>query len=133
MAVLTLSLIAGVWTTTCIATQIEERNGYARETYRIEKTGAYEFKREWFRDSDCTRKINETTEKGRLSIKKRLQNESFAGDAHAVDFQSKDGVAHGAIGKRGQALRFARGTPGDGNRNTMLGVFDYLKRPDDEK
>lgn len=126
---LTFALLAGIWTTSCIQTQISNNNqGFARETYTFTKNGMYEFKREWFRDADCTDPNGTDSETGTLVIGNKITSFFVTQDTYEAEFSSQAGVDLGAISLSGNKLRIARGIRNGTMRNTMLGLFDYIKQ-----
>ena len=126
---LTFALLAGIWTTSCIQTQISNNNqGFARETYTFTKNGMYEFKREWFRDADCTDPNGTDSETGTLVIGNKITSFFVTQDTYEAEFSSQAGVDLGAISLTGNKLRIARGIRNGTMRNTMLGLFDYVKQ-----
>lgn len=126
---LTFALLAGIWTTSCIQTQISNNNqGFARETYTFTKNGMYEFKREWFRDADCTDPNGTDSETGTLVIGNKITSFFVTQDTYEAEFSSQAGVDLGAISLSGNKLRIARGIRNGTMRNTMLGLFDYVKQ-----
>ena len=126
---LTFALLAGIWTTSCIQTQISNNNqGFARETYTFTKNGMYEFKREWFRDADCTDPNGTDSETGSLVIGNKITSIFVTQDTYEAEFSSQAGVDLGAISLTGNKLRIARGIRNGTMRNTMLGLFEYVKQ-----
>lgn len=126
---LTIALLAGIWSTTCIQTQISNRNqGFAKETYTIAKNGVFEFKREWFTDSECSDPNGTDTEAGSIEIGSRLNGFFIMNDSYEADFNTQSGVDLGAISLNENKIRIARGVRNSSMRNTMLGLFDYTKQ-----
>ena len=126
---LTFALLAGIWSTTCIQTQISNRNqGFARETYTIAKNGVFEFKREWFSDSDCSEPNGTDTETGSMEIGSKLNGFFITQETFEVDFNTQGGTDLGAISLNNDKIRVARGVKNSSMRNTMLGLFDYTKQ-----
>jgi hypothetical protein len=124
-----LTLLAGIWTTTCIQTQISNVNsGYVKETYSIEQTGAYEFKREWFKDSSCTFPDGTDTEAGTVEMGNKISTFFMPGEVYEADFSSQDGVDLGAVSVKNNKLKVARGVKNSSFRNTMLSLFEYSKK-----
>jgi hypothetical protein len=122
-------LFVGIWTTTCIQTQISNHAaGYARETYTIETTGAYEFKRDWYHDPACQEHEGTDTEAGTLEVGKKISTIFMPGDVWEANWSAAGGVDAGAIAVRGNKLRLARGIKNSTMRNTMLGLFEYEKQ-----
>jgi hypothetical protein len=126
---LTLALLAGIWTSSCIQTQISNRNqGFAKETYAIAKNGAVEFKREWFTDSDCTEPNGTDSETGTIVVGKQLNGFFITQETFEADFNTQGGIDLGAVSVANNKLRVARGVKNSSMRNTMLGLFDYSKQ-----
>ena len=127
---LSMAIMVGIWSTTCIQTQIANVNsGYVKETYKIEKSGEFEFKREWFRDSSCTEPNGTDTESGTMEIGNKLRGLFYSDDTYEANFNTQQGVDLGAISvKENKHLKVARGVRNSSMRNTMLGLFDYIKQ-----
>lgn len=128
---ITMALLVGIWTTTCIQTQINKtinHSGYVKETYTIEKDGAFEFKREWFRDSSCTDSNGADTESGTIELGARVQGLFISSETVEADFSTQAGVDLGAISTKNDTLKFARGVRNSSMRNTMLSLFEYGKQ-----
>lgn len=126
---LSLALIAGIWTTACIQTQIADVNvGHVKETYTISKEGEFEFRREWYSDSKCTQPKGTDTEAGTVRVGKRLPNIFIPDDMFEADFSTQKGVDLGAVSVKKDKLRVARGVPNASMRNTMLSLFEYTKK-----
>ncbi len=124
----TLILFIGIWSSTCIQTQILNQSGYVRETYSIQKDGTYEFKRDWYSDSTCQEFDRSDVEAGTLEVDRKITSIFISGDAYEANWSSAEGVDAGAISVRGNKLRIARGVKNSGLRNTMLGLFEYVKK-----
>lgn len=125
---LSLVLIAGLWTTTCIQTQSGGMQGYVQESYEISQTGAYEFTREWFIDPHCTTAVDLETEKGNIKLGKKLSGMFIKVETYEADFEDILGKDLGAIEVKYSSLRFARGMKNSSMRNTMTGLFEYFKK-----
>lgn len=126
---LTFALLAGIWSTTCIQTQISDNNqGFAKETYTIAKNGVFEFKREWFQDSDCSNPNGTDTETGSIEIGNKLTGFSITQDTYEASFNTQSGIDLGALSVNNNKLRVARGVKNSSIRNTMLGLFEYVKQ-----
>lgn len=126
---LTFALLAGIWSTTCIQTQISNQNqGFAKETYTITKNGVFEFKREWFSDADCSESNGTDSETGTIVIGDKLSGFFITQDTFEADFNTQSGVDLGAISVSDNKLRVARGVRNSSMRNTMLGLFHYTKQ-----
>lgn len=126
---LSLALIAGIWTTACIQTQIADVNtGYVKETYSITKEGQFEFMREWYSDSKCSEPKGTDTEAGIVRVGKRLPNIFIPDDMFEADFSTQKGLDLGAVAVKKDKLRVARGVANSSMRNTMLSLFEYTKR-----
>lgn len=126
---LTLTLLAGIWSTTCIQTQISNVNtGYVQETYTFEKTGTFEFKREWFKDPKCTLPDGTDTEAGLVVVGAKINTFFMPGEVYEADFNTQSGEDLGAVTIRSNVLHIARGVKNSSFRNTMLSLFDYTKK-----
>lgn len=127
---LSMAIMVGVWSTTCIQTQISNVNsGYVKETYKIEKSGDFEFERKWFRDPSCTEPNGTDTESGTVEIGKELRGLFYSDETYEANFNSQQGIDLGAISvKENKYLKVARGVRNSSMRNTMLGLFDYIKQ-----
>lgn len=126
---MSIALIVGIWTTSCIQTQLSHHHGYVKETYRFEYTGAYEFKREWYHDPKCTEPNGTDMESGTIELGKKLQGLFVTQDTFEADFSSQGGIDLGAVAVRKDHLKIARGVKNSTLRNTMVGLFEYFKKP----
>ncbi len=124
----TLLLFIGIWSTTCIQSQIQNQSGYVQETYSIRKDGAYEFTRDWYRDSSCQDFDHSDTEAGTVEIGRKITTIFTPNDVWEANWSTSDGVDAGAIFVRENKLRIGRGVKNSTFRNTMLGIFDYVKQ-----
>lgn len=128
---ITLALLVGIWSTTCIQTQINKtinHSGYVKETYAIQKDGAFEFKREWFRDPSCTEPNGTDTESGTIELGGKLQSLFFAHETYEANFNTQAGIDLGAVSlKETTSIKIARGVRNSSMRNTMLSLFEYGK------
>lgn len=125
---LSLFLLAGIWTTTCIQTQINNQSGYVQEKYIIGETGNYYFEREWFEDAKCTAIKSVDSEDGSLSLGKKMSGIFVSGETFEADFTSASGKDLGAIQVNANSLKFARGLKNSTMRNTMVGFFEYQRQ-----
>lgn len=126
---LTIALLAGIWSSACIQTQISDRNqGFAKETYEISKTGQFEFTREWFLDSDCKEPNGSDAEVGTIVLGSKLNGFFITQETFQADFHTQGGTDLGAVSVNNNRLRVARGMRNSTMRNTMLGLFDYTKQ-----
>jgi hypothetical protein len=128
---ITMALLVGIWSTTCIQTQINKtinHSGYAKESYTIDKDGAFEFKREWFRDSTCQDATDSDIESGTIELGDKLQGLFISSETVEADFSTQSGVDLGAISLNNESLKVARGVRNGSMRNTMLSLFEYAKR-----
>lgn len=125
---LSLILLAGIWSSSCIMTQSNMNQGYLIETYSIAESGDYELKREWHQDPLCSAKISEESETGSLKLGKKLSGMFINGDSYEADFSSEMGKDLGAVQVNAGKLKVARGMKNSTMRNTMLGLFEYLKQ-----
>lgn len=126
----TLALLAGIWSTTCIQTQIASSGqGYVVESYQIEKNGSFEFKRSWFHDSKCGEPNGTDTESGTLEIGDKVSSFFTPGNSYEANFSSEGGIDKGAISlKNNEFIMVARGVKNNSFRNTMLSLFQYKKQ-----
>ena len=126
----TLALLAGLWTTTCIQTQIANSGqGYVVESYRIEKNGSYEFKRSWFHDPKCSEPNGTDVESGTLEIGQKVSSFFTPGNSYEANFSSQGGIDLGAIAlKENDYIMVSRGVKNNSFRNTMLSLFQYKKQ-----
>ena len=127
---ITLALLAGIWTSTCIQTQIANVNeGYAQEIYSFSKDGSFNYSREWYRDAKCTDPKGTDQESGTIVIGKKLSSIFLpVGDSFEADFSTQSGIDQGAISIKGNKLRLARGIANSSMRNTMLSLFEFTKK-----
>ena len=127
---ITLALIAGVWSTNCIQTQISNHNqGHVIETYTISETSDYEFKREWFKDANCTEPAGTDIESGTIDLGKEVSSFFNPGKVYEANFSSQNGIDLGAINVReSKYLKVARGMKNSTMRNTMLSLFEFKKK-----
>jgi hypothetical protein len=125
----TIALIVGIWTTTCIQTQISNVGpGHVKETYIIEENGSFEFKREWFQDSSCSFSKGTDTESGTIEISEKISTIFVSGEVYAADFSTQKGIDLGAVSVKNKAFKISRGVRNSNKRNTMLGLFEYMKQ-----
>ena len=127
---LTLAVFIGLWTSTCIQTQISGNNeGFVKESYSIEETGNFEFKREWFKDPQCSDSESVDVELGTIRIGKKLSGMFITGEAYEANFSTETGTDLGAISlAKKDSVKIARGMKNSSMRNTMLGLFEYKKQ-----
>lgn len=125
-----ISLLAGIWSTGCIQTQISNHySGYVTETYRIVETGEFEFLRSWYRDSNCSEPYGKDTESGTIELGNPIRGLFHPANTFEADFSSQNGIDLGAIAvKEGQHIRVSRGVKNVGMRNAMLSLFEYRKK-----
>lgn len=126
----TLALIVGLWTSACIQTQIAPiGQGFVIESFDFSEAGEYRFTREWFKDSACTNAQSTDTETGSIKLGHKMSGMFVVGETYEADFKNEAGVDYGAISIRNtKMLKVARGLKGSHFRNTMVGIFDYVKR-----
>jgi hypothetical protein len=124
---LTLALLAGLWTTTCIQTQLAERSGFTIESYEISEAGDFIFNRQWFSDSKCSSAVTTDQELGTVKIGKEVST-FFGTTSHEADFKTLAGSDFGVVSVKENKLKLGRGFLNTQMRNTMLGLFDYIKR-----
>ncbi len=121
-------LILGLWSTTCIQTQDNRHAGFAIESYDIRENGSYEFKRLWFADPACSEQYDEDLESGVVRIGKKLSGIFVSENTYEADFQTATGIDLGAVKVDGKKIKFARGMRASTMRNTMVGLFEYVKK-----
>lgn len=128
---ITLALLAGIWSTTCIQTQMgPDHQGFVVESFHIQKDGTYEFKRSWFRDPKCSNPSGTDTESGTLEIGSKISSFFSPGNSYEANFSSEGGIDLGAIAlKENDYIMVARGVKNNTFRNTMLSLFQYKKQP----
>ncbi|HXH29205.1 MAG TPA: hypothetical protein VNJ01_00165 [Bacteriovoracaceae bacterium] len=126
---ITLAVFIGIWTSTCIQTQVSGHNqGFVKESYTIERSGDFEFRREWFTDEKCTDSDSVDSEAGTLEIGKKITGMFLSGQSHEANFTTVYGMDLGALSLvNGSTLKVARGMKNSTMRNTMLGLFEYKK------
>lgn len=127
---MTLTLLVGLWTSTCIQTQIAPTHqGYVIESYEFNEEGEFKFTREWFKDSACSVSKELEQEEGTIKIGAKMSGMFISGDTFEADFQTVARTDYGALSvKEGKSLKVARGLKGSSFRNTMVGLFEYLKQ-----
>ena len=126
---ITFALLAGIWSTSCIQTQISNLGqGHVRETYTIGLDQTYEFKREWFRDSKCTEPQGTDIESGTIELGREIQSLFAMSGTYEANFSSQGGIDLGAIAIQKNALKISRGIKNSTMRNTMLSLFEYVKQ-----
>ena len=126
---MTLALLAGIWTTTCIQTQVSNfKSGHVKETYTFEQDGRFEWKREWYTDPSCKTPNGTDSESGTVEIGRKISTLFFPGEVFEADFSSQKGIDLGAISVKEKKLNIARGVPNSSMRNTMLSMFEYFKQ-----
>lgn len=124
-----IALLAGIWTSACIQTQIANVNtGHVKETYSITKNGEFEYWREWFSDAECTDPKGTDTEAGTIKLGSRVTTIFHPGEVFEADFSTQKGVDLGAVSISGNKLKVARGVANSSMRNTMLSLFEYSKK-----
>jgi hypothetical protein len=124
---LTLILLTGLWTTTCIQTQIAGKQGFTIDSYEFSEAGDFVFSRQWFNDSKCVNAESTDQELGTVKIGKEVSN-MFTAGTHEADFKTLAGSDFGVISLNNNKLKIGRGFLNTQMRNTMTGVFDYIKR-----
>ena len=125
---LNLALIIGLWTTTCIQTQNTSHAGFVIESYEVRENGNYEFKRDWYADPMCSQQYDTETESGTAKVGKKLSGIFVTPNTYEADFETVAGVDLGAVKVEANKLKVARGMRGSTMRNTMLGLFEYVKK-----
>lgn len=127
---ITLALLAGIWSTTCIRTQMSpDRQGHVVETYNIQEDGTFEFKRDWFRDPQCSEPSGTDIESGTLEIGAKINTFFSPGNSYEANFSSEGGIDLGAVSlKENEYIMIARGVKNSTFRNSMLSLFQYRKK-----
>jgi hypothetical protein len=126
---ITIAVLMGIWSTSCIQTQISRlQHGYVKETYHIEKSGVFEFKREWFSDSLCTVPRDLEWESGTIDLGNRVQAPFLNNNSFEANFSSQTGIDYGAISMDITHINVARGVKNSSKRNLMVGLFQYRKQ-----
>ena len=125
---MTLALLVGIWTTTCIQTQMSHSQGFVKESYTFRLEGGFEFKREWFKDPSCTEPDGTDTETGTIKIGNKITSFLIPGDTYEADFNTQRGIDLGALSVKENQLRIARGVNNSSMRNSMLSLFEYRKK-----
>ena len=125
---LNLALIVGLWATTCIQSQNTTHAGFMIESYDVRENGSYELKREWHADPACNEQYATETESGTVKVGKKLSGIFVSGNTYESDFETSMGVDLGAVKIEGNKLKVARGMKGSTMRNTMVGLFEYVKK-----
>lgn len=125
---LNLALIVGLWATTCIQTQNTNHAGFMIESYDVRENGSYEVKREWYADPMCNEQYAEEKESGTVKVGKKLSGMFVTGNTYEADFDTVIGVDLGAVKVGPNTLKVARGMRGSTMRNTMVGLFEYVKK-----
>jgi hypothetical protein len=128
-SMISMAILVGIWSTTCIQTQISNVNqGYVKEIYSIEENGSYEYVREWYQDSNCTEPKGTEMESGTLEIGSKLQGLFVPENTFEANFSSQSGIDLGAINVfQGKYIKIARGVRNSTMRNTMLSLFEFKK------
>lgn len=126
---LTLAMIIGLWSTSCIKTQIANVNqGYTIESFQFNENAEFEHSRKWFSDSKCQELIQTEERNGTIEIGSKLTVFVMSVDAFAADYNTSAGIDLGAISlKDKNSLLLSRGVSNSNLRNTMLSLFPYYK------
>lgn len=125
---LNLALIVGLWATTCIQSQNTQYAGFMIEAYDVRDNGSYELKREWYADPACREQYGEEKEAGVVKVGKKLSGMFVTGNTYETDFETVMGVDLGAVKVESDRIKVARGMRGSTMRNTMVGLFEYVKK-----
>lgn len=125
---LNLALIVGLWASTCIQSQNTRFAGFMIESYDVRKNGSFELKRDWYSDPACNEQYGEEKEAGVVKIGKKLSGMFVTGDTYEADFETNMGVDLGAVKVENNKMKVARGMKGSTMRNTMVGLFEYVKK-----
>lgn len=123
-----IALFVGLWTTNCTQMQTNTNQGFARDTYAIEKDGHYAFTRTWFVDGVCSVEKDAEVETGTLEIGKKISGIFISAPTFEANFNEASGTDLGAISSNGKSLRLARGMKNSTFRNTMVGFIEFLKQ-----
>lgn len=126
----TLEKLNGQWALVCTQTQINGVQGHTLEAYTFNGS-SYQFKRQWFKKAGCKdTPFKVDSEEGTLKLGKENTNNGFNPEGtFEIDYVSSQRTDQGVIwlNEAGTKMRTARGL-GE-NRNTMLGILQYSKRP----
>lgn len=126
---LTLALLAGLWSTTCIQTQMSNiKSGYVVDAFQFTIKGDFEYRRDWFRDRDCKEPMSHEREAGTVELGTEINSFFAPKGTHAINFSSQQGIDLGAILINNEGMRIARGIPNSLQRNTMLNFFILKKK-----
>lgn len=131
---LTFTLLIGLWSTACIQSQDMTNSGFMIEHYefaddnRGANAGHYIVTREWYADAACTQLYVSEKDYGIVHIGKKITGMMVSGNTVEANFESPVGVDLGAVKVEGNKLKVARGMRGSTFRNTMVGLFDYVKK-----
>ncbi len=125
---LNLALIVGLWATTCIQSQDTTHAGFMIESYDVGDNGSYELIRQWHADPMCNEQYAEEKEAGVVKVGKKLSGMFVTGNTYEADFKTVAGVDLGAVKVDGKKLKVSRGMRGSTMRNTMVGLFEYVKK-----
>lgn len=125
---LSLALIIGIWTTSCIQTSLGGMQGYVQETYQIEQNGEYTFTRDWFSDPICEVALDKDVEEGSIKVGKKVSGMFSNGETYEANFKTTLGEDLGVVQVGSRGLKFGRGMKNSTFRNTMPGLFDYKKQ-----
>lgn len=123
-----LALIVGIWTTSCTQTQSNFGQGFARDTYSFEENGEFEFRRDWYKDSNCTEIKDEEVSVGSVELGNRMSGMFVTGETYEANFSEASGTDLGAISVKGNSLKIARGMKNSTMRNTMVGFIEFVKQ-----
>lgn len=126
---LTLALLAGLWSTTCIQTQMSNiKSGYVIDSYSFTDKGDFEFNRNWYRDHHCKEPMGQERESGTVELGPEISSFFAPKGTHALNISSQHGVDLGAVLIENEGMRIARGMPNSLQRNTMLNLFIFRKK-----
>ncbi len=125
---LTLALLAGLWSSNCTMTQTTTNQGFARDSYAIKKDGHFEQKRTWYVDPVCAveREVESVT--GTLELGKKISGIFVTAETYEANFSDAAGTDLGAITSNGKSLRLSRGMKNSTMRNTMVGFIEFIKQ-----
>lgn len=126
---LTIALLAGLWSTTCIQTQMSNvKSGYVIDAYQFSVTGDFEYRRDWFRDGNCKEPMGHEREAGTIELGSEINSFFAPKGTHALNFSSQHGLDLGAVLIENEGMRISRGMPNSLHRNTMLNLFIFRKK-----
>jgi hypothetical protein len=123
---LTLILLTGLWSTTCIQTQVTGKDGFVVDSYEFSEAGDFVFNRHWFSDQKCKNEVSVDQELGTVKIGNEISS-IFNQNTYEAHFKTLAGSDFGVISLRDNKLKVGRGFLNTQMRNTMTGIFEYTK------